>query len=366
MNCERVRLGETLSWRRETVVIDDLATYRRCRIQQWGQGAVLRDQVDGASIKTKVQQRCHADQLVVAEIDAKVGGFAVVPAELEGAIVSSHYFLYDIDTAVLEPTFLAWCLRSKAFQAQVVARGTTNYAAIRPSDVLEYLVPLPAVDIQRHLADELNAAEQLIGKAQSRATATRASLAALSISAVRDARDRNVWPSALIADIADVLDSQRVPVNANERSGRQGPIPYYGAGGQVGWIDRALFDEPIVLLAEDAGPFDSTCGYLVDGPAWVNNHAHVLRGRLVTNEWLLWMFRTTDLRPFLSGSTRPKLTLGALRRISVPVAPVETQHTLTAEWRELGAAMDAALERAATSLTGLGRLMPRLVESVLA
>ena len=52
----------------------------------------------GAEIKTKRQQRVQAGDLLVAEIDAKVGGFGIVPAGLAGAIVSSHYFLYEVDT----------------------------------------------------------------------------------------------------------------------------------------------------------------------------------------------------------------------------------------------------------------------------
>jgi type I restriction enzyme S subunit len=65
-------------------------------------GIVLRDAVPGALIKTKQQQVCRAGEFLVAEIDAKVGGFAVVPEALDGTIVSGHYFLFDLDEAKLE------------------------------------------------------------------------------------------------------------------------------------------------------------------------------------------------------------------------------------------------------------------------
>lgn len=63
------------------------------------------------------------------------------------------------------------------------------------------------------------------------------------------------WEIANLQDVVDILDSMRVPVNAKERSTRQGEIPYYGATGQVGWIDKYLFDEQLVLLGEDGAPF---------------------------------------------------------------------------------------------------------------
>ncbi|MGH3851077.1 MAG: hypothetical protein ACRDRT_15525, partial [Pseudonocardiaceae bacterium] len=63
----------------------------------------MRDIVPGTAIKTKKQQVVRAGEVLVAEIDAKVGGFGVIPGELDGAIVSSHYFTFEIVTDVVDP-----------------------------------------------------------------------------------------------------------------------------------------------------------------------------------------------------------------------------------------------------------------------
>ena len=91
-----VRFGEFLTERKEFFAIDDFERYKRARVQLHGKGIVLRDEVDGAEIKTKKQQAARVNEFLVAEIDAKVGGFGIVPPELDGAIVSSHYFLFEI------------------------------------------------------------------------------------------------------------------------------------------------------------------------------------------------------------------------------------------------------------------------------
>ena len=62
------------------------------------------------------------------------------------------------------------------------------------------------------------------------------------------------WAESPLGDCVDILDNLRVPVNSDDRQGRQGTIPYYGATGQVGWIDNYLFDEELVLLGEDGAP----------------------------------------------------------------------------------------------------------------
>src|ERR1035438_2551896 len=63
------------------------------------------------------------------------------------------------------------------------------------------------------------------------------------------------WVLSSVSECVDILDSRRVPVNSEERAKRQGKVPYYGATGQVGWIDDYLFDEELLLLGEDGAPF---------------------------------------------------------------------------------------------------------------
>src|ERR1035441_9809957 len=143
------KLDEVLAQRKEFVTIDDLRAYRRPRVKLHAQGIVLRDEIPGALIKTKKQQVCHGGEFLVAEIDAKVGGFGIVPESLDGSIVSSHYFLFIVDESKLDRRFLDFFIRTPAFREQVAAQGSTNYAAIRPAHVLGYEIPLPPLAEQR-------------------------------------------------------------------------------------------------------------------------------------------------------------------------------------------------------------------------
>jgi len=146
-----VPLAQVIKQRKEFIRIDDLETYKRCRVQLHAKGIVLRDVVAGSAIKTKAQQVCRAGDFLVAEIDAKVGGFGIVPDDLDGAIVSSHYFLFQIADAALDRRFLDFFIRTPAFRDQVSAQGSTNYAAIRPNDVLGYEISLPLLEEQRRI-----------------------------------------------------------------------------------------------------------------------------------------------------------------------------------------------------------------------
>lgn len=147
-----------------------------------------------------------------------------------------------------------------------------------------------------------------------------------------------------LEDLAEILDHLRVPVNSGERNARLGPVPYYGANGQQGWIDKAIFNEPLILLAEDGGNFDDFAvrpiAYRIDGPSWVNNHAHILRAKGgVSQSFLFWSLVNKDIRRYIAGGTRTKLTQGELRQIEVNVPPIAHQSKIA----EILDTLDAAI-----------------------
>ncbi|MCQ1531391.1 restriction endonuclease subunit S [Lutispora saccharofermentans] len=155
MGIELVELSNLLEYQKEFITINDEEEYKRCTAKLNCKGIVLRDVIKGKDIKTKKQQVCKAGQLLVAEIDAKVGGYGIVPSELEGAIVSSHYFLFNVNEEKLNRLYLHYYLKTDDFFNQIKPQGTTNYASIRPRDVLKIKIPLPSLERQKEIVEKL-------------------------------------------------------------------------------------------------------------------------------------------------------------------------------------------------------------------
>lgn len=155
----------------------------------------------------------------------------------------------------------------------------------------------------------------------------------------------NSWAAVTLESVADVHDNLREPVNSTERKKRVGPFPYYGATGQVGWIDDFRQDGEYILLGEDGAPFfDHTKdkAYLVSGKCWVNNHAHVLKGRegVCLNRYLLHALNQVNYRGYANGTTRLKLTQAAMRQLPINLAPLAEQHRIVAKIEELFSELD--------------------------
>ncbi|MDP0494932.1 MAG: restriction endonuclease subunit S, partial [Verrucomicrobiota bacterium JB024] len=202
-----VELGEVVRHRSAFVEIDDRRHYMRCRVQTGARGVVLRDTVPGSAIKTKRQQVCQSDDFLVAEIDAKSGGYGLVGDDLNGAIVSSHYFLYEADKNKLLPQFLGWYSKTPLFHSQVTAQGSTNYASIRPRHVLNYRIPLPPVDEQRKIVARLERVERLAHARQAVVDSMEAEAGAMLRSAFN-----NVVDGAPMRALAEVAPLVRRPV----------------------------------------------------------------------------------------------------------------------------------------------------------
>ena len=130
-----------------------------------------------------------------------------------------------------------------------------------------------------------------------------------------------------LEEVCEILDSRRVPITAKDR--KAGIYPYYGANGLQDYVAEYIFDDELVLLAEDGGNFGSKerpIAYRVSGKCWVNNHAHVLKAKpLVNVDYLCYALMFYDTEGLVNGATRQKLTQAAMRQMVIPYRDMTEQ-----------------------------------------
>jgi len=192
---------------------------------------------------------------------------------------------------------------------------------------------LPSLEKQREIVEKLDSAFAEITTLEANLKLSDDKANQLLRSLLWDEYSLEGIPVVPLEKLVDILDNQRIPINSTERLQRIGNVPYYGATGQVGTIDKAIFNETLILLGEDGAPFfDSTKhkAYEISGPAWVNNHAHVLRAKseMVNQRYLLHFLNIFNYTGYVNGATRLKLTQGDMKRIPVPHPNMETQEKI--------------------------------------
>jgi type I restriction enzyme S subunit len=154
-----VPLGEVLTQVRDVVTIADSTVYKQVTVRLWGKGAVIRQEALGKEIKTKRQFRLRAGQLVYSRIDARLGAVALTPPDLDSAIVSTDFPVFDLVIDRIEPQFLNYFAQTRLFldQCDRESLGTSKRTRIKEAEFLKIAIPLPPLDEQRWIVARLDA-----------------------------------------------------------------------------------------------------------------------------------------------------------------------------------------------------------------
>lgn len=262
-------------------------------------------------------------------------------------------------------------------QFQVAATGVTRYG-LPKSAIGEAWLPFPTIDEQKAISDYLDREtakidalvakkRELVEKLKEKRTAliSRTVTRGLPPDAARAAGlDPNpkLKPSGIdwIGDMPEhwdirplryvfqSLDHRRIPLAGEDRANMDKTYPYYGASGIIDSVDDYLFDETLILVAEDGANLlsrSTPLAFLASGKYWVNNHAHILRPSTGDIRYWACVLQSYDYTPLVTGAAQPKLTSDRLCSIKLPKPPPKEQ-SLIADYLDAETAkLDALIER---------------------
>jgi len=176
------------------------------------------------------------------------------------------------------------------------------------------------------------------------------------------------WEVSRVKNEFRCLNTQRVPLNAVERGAMTSRVyDYYGASGVIDKVDDYLFDDELLLIAEDGANLvlrNLPLAIIARGKFWVNNHAHILKPQRGSIVYLAHLLETLTYRPWISGAAQPKLTQDRLMSISIAVAPPEEQDGIVQQLSAQTRPVDAAISRLTREIDLLREYRTRLVADV--
>jgi type I restriction enzyme S subunit len=171
------------------------------------------------------------------------------------------------------------------------------------------------------------------------------------------------WEVVKLGNVVEIEDKYRIPVKEQDR--QPGPFPYCGANGIIDYVAGYTHDGKFVLLAEDGGffgPFENSA-YIMRGKFWANNHVHILKAieGVLISEFLVFYLNFINLVPFLTGSTRPKLTQEDMRMIPLPLPSLLEQQKIA----EILSTVDDAIQKTNEIIAKTERLKKGLMHELL-
>jgi len=163
-----VPLGEVLTKSEEWTNLQADARYHEVTVRLWGKGVTLRRDASGAEIATKRRIVVHANQFILSRIDARNGAFGLIPASLEGAIVSNDFPVFTPNPQRVLPSFLEWMTKTNDFVeiCKAASEGTTNRVRLKEDRFLAMEIPLPPLGEQRWIVARIAQLAAKIRKAR--------------------------------------------------------------------------------------------------------------------------------------------------------------------------------------------------------
>ncbi len=272
--------------------------------------------------------RLEGGELIVSVVGT-VGKTAIVPKKFQGCNLVRAVAMIDIRENWLAK-WVKYYIDSPAGQAYIGQNlNTTVQATLNIKTLVDMPIPflkenemrkivaiLEAIDKKIECNQEIN--DNLLAQAQMLYKQF------FPYSVQDDLPDG--WRIGTVGEIIEIHDSKRIPLSGADRAKMEKKIyPYYGAASLMDFVDNYIFDGKYLLLGEDGTVVDDA-GYpilqYVWGQFWVNNHAHILTGRLGYDvESLYMLFKQTPVKSIVTGAVQPKISQANLRSIQVVIPP---------------------------------------------
>lgn len=158
-----VKLGEVIEKSQNWIDLNAQKEYKEVTVRLWGKGVTLRGIVTGSQIAGSRRLQVHSNQFILSRIDARNGAFGLIPDELDNAVVSNDFPVFDIHQNRLLPKYLHWLSKTKNFveSCKNVSEGTTNRVRLKEDKFIKIEIPLPPLADQQRIVAKI---ERLAGK----------------------------------------------------------------------------------------------------------------------------------------------------------------------------------------------------------
>lgn len=338
-------LGELVTRSDDWITLDPTEVYTEVTVRLWGKGVIARGEKLGGEIGGTRRLRVHPHEFILSRIDARNGAFGLVPAQLDGAVVSNDFPCFRANESALLPDYLGWLSRTRWFTeaCKQVSEGTTNRVRLNEEKFLAIEIPLPPIEEQRRIVAKI---EHLAGKVD-HARGLR----------TRSLKETNQWMASIahqlfaeelagrseaipLGDISDVRSGVTL---GRQLSGELVELPYLRvANVQDGYLDLNLLKTVWVrsderdkwqlrdgdLLLTEGGDWDK----LGRGTVWREEIAdcihqnHIFRVRLCTGdlypEYVLAVIRSPYGKDYFKEASKKTTNLASINQRQLKAFPV--------------------------------------------
>lgn len=245
---------------------------------------------------------------------------------------STEYIVFRAKDGISHPDFVYYLVISSLVREPAIKSmvGSSGRQRVQQTVIDELEIPNYSLAEQQHIVDILGSIDEKIENNEQLINIFEN----LAAKKYLDFANKTSTKTKL-EDVIELFDSKRIPLSSREREQRKGIYPYYGATGILDYVNGFLFSGEYVLFAED-GTVTDTNGHpivqLVNGSFWVNNHAHILKGKNGWNDYTLYVaLKQINVDKAVTGAVQPKINQANLLSLEIPNLSNNNLQTINTE-----------------------------------
>lgn len=270
------------------------------------------------------------DDVIITLVGNGIGNVTMVPSS-KCVIIQNTLGLRCNE--LMTNDFLYYTLISNRNKIVKYNRGSSQ-PSIRKTDLFSYEINVPTINYQKKITKILNSLDskieinnKIISNLESQAQAIFKSWF-VDFEPFQDGdfveselgMIPEGWEVKELGEIINLYDNKRVPISKMDRDKMEKNYPYYGANGIIDYVDNYLFDGKYLLMGED-GTVRTEEGFpilnYVDEKFWVSNHAHIMRGTLVSTEYIYLLLSKMFINNIVTGAVQEKINQRNLKGIKI-------------------------------------------------
>lgn len=381
-----VPLGDLLRRSERTVLLHPETTYKEVTVRMNGKGVVERRRVRGLEIATDKRYEATVGQFIISRIDARNGASGLVPCELNGAVVTNDFPLFDVAQDRLDPAFLNWMSKTASFVdlCKRASEGTTNRVRLSEDRFKALEIALPPLNEQRRIVERIEELAARWKEARGLRNDSQEELPALQASQRRSIFEvlaGQVVPlESVCSAIVDNLHSNPLYVENGTVPCVRSPDVGYGTlnldnarrTDEAEYVRRTVRGEPkpddIVLVREGGGT--GKCALVQQGQRFsLGQRVMMIRpdqGKVRSKFFLYQLLSPTIQEDYISslskGSASPHLNIGALRHFPFALPNFDLQDRIVAELDALQTKVESVKALQSETAAELDAMLPAILD----
>ncbi|MBB6219948.1 restriction endonuclease subunit S [Rhizobium leguminosarum] len=165
-----VRLGDVISLNIEAVPVDPTLSYYMAGVYSFGRGLFTRSPLSGAETTYKHFHKLSEGMIVLSQLKAWEGAVAIVGKAHAGCFLSTQFPTFRCNQELVKAEFIGWFLRLPSVWEELRSRARGMGArrdTVSPADFLDLSIPLPSINEQQRIVQQLDAAQARAEEARS-------------------------------------------------------------------------------------------------------------------------------------------------------------------------------------------------------